>query len=133
MERSRRRMREEDYRRHLTRWVMFAGSLALSNDIRDITAAIETLLLNSDVTAIAQDPLCIEGRKVHEIGDIDIWTRPLSGGATAVALFNREVRKRAVRVKWSQIGLARQQDVRDLWRRVSLGKFNETYPVTVPA
>lgn len=126
-------MREQDYCRHLTLWAMLVIPLDVSNDIRDMTAAVRTLLLNSDVTVVAQDPLVVKGKKIHEIGDIDIWTRPLSGGAAAVALFNLGAREALVQVKWSEIGLARHQRVRDLWRRTTLGDFIEVFNTTLPA
>jgi alpha-galactosidase len=50
-----------------------------------------SLLTNDEVLAIDQDPLGQEARRVKEdakIG-IEIWSRPLSDGATAVGLFNR--------------------------------------------
>lgn len=126
-------MHEEDYRTHLTRWAMLGGPPILTHDIREVTAAIDTLLRNADLIAIAQDPWAIMARKVCERGDIEIWSRPLSDGATAVAFFSRERHKTAVRVKWSEIGLAHQQDVRDVWKQAGLGQFNYIYRATLPA
>jgi alpha-galactosidase len=112
---------------------MLAGPLILARDLRDVTAAIDTVLHNVDLIAIAQDSLAIQGRKVCAIGDIDIWSRPLSDGATALAFFSRERRKTAIQVNWSQIALPDQQDVRDIWKQAGLGQFDYTYRSTLPA
>lgn len=126
-------MREEHYRTHLTRWAMLTAPPIVARDIRDVTVAMDALLRNADLIAIAQDPWAIKGRKVCAIGAIDIWSRPLSDGAAAVALFSREQREMAVRLKWAELGLPDQQEVHDIWKQAGLGQFNYAYHATLPA
>ena len=54
-----------------------------------MTDDIKELLLNREVLAVNQDTLGKQGRRLIRNGTAEIWTKPLSGGAVAVALFNR--------------------------------------------
>ena len=45
--------------------------------------------MNKEAIAIDQDSLGKQGDRFYESGDLDVWTKPLSGGRVAVGLFNR--------------------------------------------
>ena len=80
----------------------------------DFTVA---LLCNNEVLAIDQDPLGKQARPVIVDGDIQIWSRPLSDGGTAIGVFNlsEEVRKVDIGRYLEQLSLS--GTVRDLWRQ----------------
>jgi len=111
----------EEYRTHMTLWVMLAAPLILGNDIRTMTPEVRSILLNSDVIAVDQDKLGKQGSRVIKEGTMEVWTKPLSDGSTAVAIFNRGDRLANVDLKWSQLGLVDHQRVRDLWTHSDAG------------
>ena len=49
----------------------------------------KSILMNKDVIAVDQDRLGIQGDRVSAVGPFEVWSKPLEGGAKAVALFNR--------------------------------------------
>jgi alpha-galactosidase len=126
-------MSDEEYRTHLTLWVMSPRPLVLGNDIQQMTALIKTLLRNTEVMAIGQDPLGAKSRRVDVLAQAETWIKTLSDGATAMAFVNRGAMTAALKVKWVDIGLYHQQRVRDLWKQTTLGEFKDAYNVSVPA
>ena len=64
-----------------------------------------------------QDPLARPARRVVLSDSTEAWVRPLTGGALAVGLFNRDEEAATVHVAWSRLtqeGGAWQ--AHDLWR-----------------
>jgi alpha-galactosidase len=41
--------------------------------------------MNKEAIAIDQDPLGRQGDRLYQSGDLDVWTKPLSGGRVAGA------------------------------------------------
>ncbi|MBN2242537.1 MAG: glycoside hydrolase family 27 protein [Acidobacteria bacterium] len=119
------KMTAAEYRSHFSFWCLLAAPLMAGNDLRDMTPETKDILTNREVIAVDQDPLGIQGRKIHDGGAVEVWMKPLSGAARAVILFNRGSVKAPVSVSWEQIGLAPEMEaeVRDLWAREDLGVF----------
>jgi hypothetical protein len=56
----------------------------------------------------------------------------MEDGSKAVGLFNTGSNNVAtVTVKWSDLGLTGEQNVRDLWRQKDLGKFKDQFSLPV--
>nr|XP_006137508.2 alpha-galactosidase A [Pelodiscus sinensis] len=71
-------------------WAIMAAPLLMSNDLRHISPQAKWLLQNKDVIAINQDPLGKQGYRLSKESNFELWERPLSGGAYAVAVLNRQ-------------------------------------------
>ncbi|XP_048370346.1 alpha-galactosidase A [Sphaerodactylus townsendi] len=71
-------------------WAMMAAPLLMSNDLRHISSASKALLQNKEVIAINQDSLGKQGYQITEEDGFELWERPLSGGAYAIAIVNRQ-------------------------------------------
>ncbi|KAK3256296.1 hypothetical protein CYMTET_34559 [Cymbomonas tetramitiformis] len=73
-----------------------------------------------------------EGRRAT--GVPEVWYGPLSSGAVAVVLFNRNNVSSAMEVAWTDIDLDLQQPmlVRDLWTHQDLGKFRGRFTTKLP-
>lgn len=125
-------MSTEEYRTHLTLWSMLAAPLLLGNDPRVMTPEIKEILLNREVISIDQDPLGKQGYRGLKRGDLEVWTKPLSEGATAIALFNRGQASTTVEVRWSDLGLSHRLQVRDLWKHRDLGSLGDRYQSMLP-
>ena len=75
----------------------------------------------------------MQGRKVRDDGDREVWMKPLADGARAVILFNRGTEAGNIAVSWEEIGLARAGTalVRDLWRKADVGPSAGRYEAKV--
>ncbi|XP_011382105.1 alpha-galactosidase A [Pteropus medius] len=69
-------------------WAIMAAPLLMSNDLRHISPQAKALLQNKDVIAINQDPLGKQGYLLRKEDNIEVWERPLSNLAWAVAMVN---------------------------------------------
>jgi alpha-galactosidase len=92
------------------------------------------ILTNREVIAINQDKEGRQGRRISKSEDQEVWTRPLFGGAQAVALFNRGGTPAKITLKWSDLGLKTTPTrVRDLWAHGDLKLDGPEYSVMVPS
>jgi alpha-galactosidase len=123
-----------EYRAHFSLWAIMAAPLIAGNDLRIMSPASRALLTNPEVIAVDQDPAGIQGTRVHDAGDLEVWAKPLAErGARAVVLLNRGESPAGVSVNWDQIGLAAgEASVRDLWARIDLGTFTDSFRTVVP-
>ncbi|NXS50575.1 AGAL galactosidase, partial [Balaeniceps rex] len=71
-------------------WAIMAAPLFMSNDLRHISPEAKWLLQNKEVIAINQDPLGKQGYQIIKDKNFELWERPLSGGAYAMAVLNRQ-------------------------------------------
>ena len=78
------------------------------------------LLTNRDVIAIDQDPLGRPGRRVVQRGALEVWTRPLAGKRTAVALFNRGAEPAKIEASFVELGIDGRAGALDVWAERSL-------------
>jgi alpha-galactosidase len=111
-----------------------AAPLIAGNDLRSMSAATKTTLTNSEVVAVDQDAMGIQGRLVASPGaNLQVWSKQLVGTNTrAVALFNRnDTGSASITVQWSALGIpAGAATVRDLWGHTDLGTFSGSYTAT---
>jgi alpha-galactosidase len=125
-------MSETEYRTHMALWSMLAAPLLAGNDLRSMSPAILEILTNPEVLAVDQDKDGKQGNQVWKSGDQEIWTRPLSGGAMAVAVFNRAADTTKVAVRWADLGISGNGKLRDLWLHQDIEWPGPDYSVTVP-
>ena len=85
------------------------------------------ILTNKEVIAVDQDPLGKQAKRVSKEGDLEVWARPLSGGAYAVGLFNRGPAAAKVTARWNDIGISGKVKVRDLWAHSDLGENADSF------
>ena len=87
-------------------WAMVAAPLILGSDPRSLSSTSITMLKNSRVIAIDQDPLGAQGWPVSQTSTgQQVWVKPLAGGARAVALFNRGSGPQQITTSASAVGL----------------------------
>jgi alpha-galactosidase len=126
-------MSDAEYRTHMSLWSILAAPLLAGNDLRDMTPAILDILTNREVIAINQDPLGKQGHRLSQSGDQEIWIRDLSGGAKAVALFNRGADSAKMTLKFSDAGPKGTPKVRDLWAHQDVTVAGPEFSATVPS
>jgi alpha-galactosidase len=99
-------------------WAMLAAPLLAGNDLPNMKPEIKAILTNSDVIAIDQDELGHQASHIYSDGEVDVWSRPLSGGAIAVAVLNAgsdRVATHPFHLSLSKLGLHGAQKGKDLW------------------
>jgi alpha-galactosidase len=126
-------MSDTEYRTHFSLWAMMASPLMAGNDLSAMNAATKEILLNREVIAVDQDPLGVQGRRVRDAGDLELWSRPLADGGRAVILLNRGDKPAEIAAAWPEIGYPARlkAEVRDLWAHKSLGRFTGRFAATV--
>ena len=86
-----------------------------------------SLLSNDEVLAIDQDPLAQPAHKVSVQGDLQVWSKPLADGSTAVGIFNLGAQASGATLSFSDLGLTGNQSIRDCWRQKDLGAFQGSF------
>jgi alpha-galactosidase len=126
-------MTPTEYRSHFSLWAMMASPLMAGNDIANMDESTRSILLNKEVIAVDQDPLGQQGRRVWKDGDREVWTKPLSGGARALLLFNRGDQPATIRATAEQLGYppAMRASARDLWAHRDLQRWSGAFEATV--
>jgi alpha-galactosidase len=109
---------------HFTLWCLMKAPLLLGNDLRQMGNSTLEIISNSEVIALNQDPLGVQGyKRTSDKDGLEVWAGPLSRGHVAVVLFNRSSRPANIIAMWNDIGIAPASlyHVRDLWARQDLG------------
>ncbi len=100
---------------HFAMWCMLAAPLFLGTNIAGLSPAELSLVTNPELVAIDQDALGHEAHQVSAAGGIQLWMRPLEGGAYAVALFNTTGSTQTMSTSLSALGIpAGTYTVRDV-------------------
>ncbi|MGO9436330.1 MAG: glycoside hydrolase family 27 protein [Terracidiphilus sp.] len=105
-------------RAHFSMWAMLAAPLLAGNDLTNMKPEIKAILTNRDVIAIDQDALGKQGARIYSDGEVEVWTRQLSGGALAVAVLNTGSDRYSTHpfhLNLAKLGLHGSQQGKDLW------------------
>jgi alpha-galactosidase len=97
---------------------MLAAPLLAGNDLPNMTPEVHAILTNRDVIAIDQDSLGREATRAYSDGEVDVWTRQLSGGAMAIAVINAGSDRYSTHpfhLSLEKLGLHAPQKGKDLW------------------
>ena len=122
---------------HFTMWALMAAPLIAGNDVTNMTSGTKTILTNTEVIALDQDALGIQGAPVRIDGDLttvdsEVWAKPLNEeGARAVVFLNAGPNTADISATFAEVGLSPgNATVRDLWLHQNLGMFTDSYTAT---
>jgi len=121
-------------RSHFSMWAMLAAPLLAGNDLPHMTPEIRDILINRDVIAIDQDTLGKQGSRAYVEGEVEVWTRPLAGGALAVAVLNTGDNRYSTHpfhLLLSRMGLHGPLKAKDLWGGKEM-ELSESMPLELP-
>jgi alpha-galactosidase len=122
-------------RTHFSMWAMLAAPLLAGNDLPNMTTDVRSILTNRDVIAIDQDRLGHEGTHIYSDGEVDVWTRHLSGGAMAIAVLNAGADRYSTHpfhLDLAKLGLRGGQNGKDLWTGKEIALTNDM-PLEIPS
>jgi alpha-galactosidase len=100
-------MTTTEYKAHFSLWAVLAAPLIAGNDLRHMSDATKQILENKAVIAVDQDSAGKEGHKAVDMGDQEVWVKPLSDGSMAVLLLNRGPARAFMTVTAEQAGLSK--------------------------
>ncbi len=122
-------------RAHFSMWAMLAAPLLAGNDLPNMKPEVKDILTNKEVIAIDQDKLGREGTRAYADGEVEVWTRHLSGGAMAVAVLNigsDRVATHPFRLDLAKLGLHGPQKGKDLWTDKEVA-LTQNMPIELPS
>ncbi len=125
-------MTADEYRTHMSLWSLLAAPLLAGNDLRTMSDETKSILMNTEVIAIDQDPAAHTVKKVSEQGPLVVAARQLLHHDWAVGLFNRGDAAAKMTVTWKELGWHGKHQVRDLWAHKDLGAIADQYTSEVP-
>ncbi len=135
-------MTVDEYKTHFSMWAMLAAPLMAGNDIRNMDASTKEILTNADVIAVDQDALGQQATKFIDMGEYEIWAKPLSNGEVAVCFMNRTNQPWKLDYDWkkqtmyfaTEVNVYKKvYNVYDVWEHKNIGKTNERLVKEVPA
>jgi len=126
------KMNKDEYRTHMSLWCLLAAPLLAGNDLSKMTPDTLAILTNPEVIAVDQDAFGIQGHRVAQEGQLEVWVKLLADGSKAVGLFNRGESVMPVTAYFRDVGIGDAALVRDLWEKRDLGVFNSSFTAQVP-
>jgi alpha-galactosidase len=119
---------------HITLWAILASPMLLGCDMAMLDDFTVSLLTNTEVLDVNQDPLGIQGVNTIQGDGHATYVKLLEDGSVAVALFNLGEEERTLGFTPFKLGILGEQTVRDLWRQQDMGKVTgkKRWEVTVP-
>jgi alpha-galactosidase len=126
-------MKPDEYRTHMSLWALLAAPLLAGNDLTTMTPATTAMLTNREVIAIDQDSAGMQGDRVSAEGPLEIWAKPLAGGAKAVGLFNLSDLPTEMEVDFAAVGFKGAVTARDVWAAKDLGRLAGRFKAMIPA
>jgi len=121
-------------RTHMALWAISGAPLLAGNKLDSMSADTKSVLTNSEVIAIDQDPLAKQGVKVADTGGLQVYSRVLSGtDRRAVLLLNRTTSAATITARFADLGLGTTATVRDVWAATDLGSKTTSYAASVPS
>jgi alpha-galactosidase len=131
-------------RAHFSMWCMLAAPLIAGNDMRNMSDTTREVLTNSEVIAVDQDPLGVQGLKYSAKGGVEIWFKPLVNDAWAMCVLNRTTNAQPVTFNWKSENVTDKFSKRDakfstttyglrnLWTKKRAGTTSYPMKVVVP-
>jgi alpha-galactosidase len=113
-----------EQRSHFTMWCLMKSPLLLGNDLRTMDDSVLDIITNTEVIALNQDVLGVQGYKRRSEQDLEVWAGDLSDNHVAVVLFNRSNKAANITAEWKEIGIStncHEMQVRDLWAHQDMG------------
>ncbi|MTK53990.1 glycoside hydrolase family 27 protein [Paludibacter sp.] len=134
-------MSHDEYVTHFSMWAMLAAPLMAGNDLRSMDNDTKEILTNKEVINVNQDKLGEQARRFIDMGDHQIWAKPLSNGEIAVSFLNRSDREWNLDYDWKKHTMyfatdiniyKKEYTIRDLWQHKTIGTTNHSTIHVIP-
>jgi len=122
-------------RLHLSMWSMFSSPLMAGNDLRNMSKETTEILTNHEVLAIDQDKMGISATRWMKYGALEIWFKPLDGGAYAFCFINRGSEpldfNQDLKTTIKKYVIDGNYSIRNLWKHEDAGSSKENVKGTL--
>lgn len=134
-------MTYDEYVTHFSMWCMLAAPLMSGNDLRKMDNQTKEILMNKEVIAVNQDPKGEQARRFMDMGEKEIWAKPLANGELALCFMNRTETVWNLDYNWLRNTIYFAEDinmrkneykVRDLWQHKDLGTTKTNLKKEIP-
>jgi alpha-galactosidase len=123
----------EWYQLHFSFWCLLKAPLLLGFDMSTkMTPQVLDLITNTELIAISQDKLGVQGDLIWQIGPSQIWAAPLADGGRAFIIWER-MYERSVTLHFPMVGYDNTTavTVRDILNGKDMGTFTGKYTTKV--
>ncbi len=127
------RLTPDEQYTHISLWALLASPLLIGCDMSQLDDFTLNLLTNDEVLAVDQDALGRGADKIYEKDHLQVWEKELSDGSHALGIFNLGEKAAQAVIPLSDLHLAAQAQLRDLWRQQDLGVVKTAYRGAIPA
>ncbi len=127
---------------HFSMWCMLAAPLMSGNDLREMSRETLEILTNREVIAVNQDSLGRQAIRFMDMGEREIWAKPLAGGEIAICFMNRADTPWKLDYNWrdqtmyfaTEVNLHKNEYIiRDLWQHKDIGTTKGRLKSDIPA
>ena len=131
-------------RAHFTMWCMLSAPLLLGNDLTNMSAETLEIITNRDIIAVNQDPLGVQGLLLKSENGLEFWFKPLSDGAWALCILNRDTSETEYTIDWKDFDFTDDlsnrstmfekitYSLKDLWSGKNQGKTDTKTKAVIP-
>ena len=135
-------MTRDEYITHFSMWCMLAAPLMSGNDLRNMDKETIEILTNKEVIAINQDKKGEQARRFMDMGEKEIWAKPLNDGELAVCFMNRTENSWKLDYDWKKQTIYfadevnihwKEYKIRDLWQHKDIGTTERNTRHEIPA
>jgi alpha-galactosidase len=121
------------YQVHFAFWCLLKSPLILGLDMHsNMTPDILSLITNTELLAISQDKLGVQGDLIWQLGPSQIWAAPLADGGRAFIIFERKF-ENFITLDFPLVGYDNSTTVviRDILNKANVGTFTGKFSTTV--
>ena len=125
----------EEAKTHFGMWCIMNSPLLIGCNINSLSTTNLNLLKNKDLIALNQDTLYQQAYLAAKVNDCYIMVKDIEkhyGNKRAFAIYNPNDAAKKVTLNFKDIDLADSVALHDCFTKKDIGKFYETYEVTVP-
>ena len=125
---------KEEQRTVMSMWCLLSAPLFIGANVEHIDPYTLSLLTNNEVIAVDQDALGKAATlEVTLDNKVEVWTKELYDGRTAVGLLNPTDVEQNFDFQFSSIGANSAHQVRNLWLKKNVGRQLESLPCKIPS
>jgi len=121
-----------EYKSHFALWSLLKAPLLIGCDLVNISKDTLDLLGNEEIIRVNQDKLGVQGSRVSQNGDLEVWAGPVENGEVAAVLFNRGSTQNTISIDFTVAGFkGTTAHIRDLIEKKDLGTFQNKFDAVV--
>ena len=118
---------------HITLWSLLASPLLIGCDLSQLEPFTLSLLTNTEVLDVNQDPLGKQAQRLIKDKNIQIWVKELEDGSKAVGIFNLGNVDEVYDLLFSSLGYPVVNEVRDVWRQTDIPNITSSMRLNLPS